>query len=92
MDWFLYDNGLRHERVKYHLCYVLESSKNNFKFTRQKIEESHVKRQNRVIPLKKYIVFLETRDFNLINFGRGSKFSSFAIELRKMTSYFELVT
>ena len=39
MDWFLYDNGLRHESVK-----------------------------------------------------RDSEFSSFKIELRKMTSHFELLT
>ena len=23
MDWFLYDNGLRHERVKYHGAFTL---------------------------------------------------------------------
>ena len=22
MNWFLYDNGLRHERVKYHLLFI----------------------------------------------------------------------
>ena len=27
MDWFLYDNGLRHERVKYAEVEILEATK-----------------------------------------------------------------
>ena len=29
MDWFLYDNGLRHERVKWESIYIEQEKRNN---------------------------------------------------------------